>query len=78
VSVSRSVLPFADEEDSRYFAGSALRDSRDQVGVIDGLTAWFRGWQCGRQPTSWALILMMLGNIARYIAPAVGWTPAGS
>lgn len=41
VSVSRSVLPIVDEEDSRYFAGSALRDSRDQVGVIDGLTARF-------------------------------------
>jgi alkanesulfonate monooxygenase SsuD/methylene tetrahydromethanopterin reductase-like flavin-dependent oxidoreductase (luciferase family) len=41
VSVSRSVLPIADAEDSRYFAGSALRDSRDQVGIIDGLTARF-------------------------------------
>jgi alkanesulfonate monooxygenase SsuD/methylene tetrahydromethanopterin reductase-like flavin-dependent oxidoreductase (luciferase family) len=30
-----------DEEDNYYFAGSALRDSRDQVGVIDGLTARF-------------------------------------
>jgi alkanesulfonate monooxygenase SsuD/methylene tetrahydromethanopterin reductase-like flavin-dependent oxidoreductase (luciferase family) len=41
VSVSRSVLPIVDEEDNRYFAGSAMRDSRDQVGVIDGLTARF-------------------------------------
>jgi hypothetical protein len=30
-----------DEEDSRYFAGAALRDGRDQVGIIDGLTARF-------------------------------------
>jgi alkanesulfonate monooxygenase SsuD/methylene tetrahydromethanopterin reductase-like flavin-dependent oxidoreductase (luciferase family) len=41
ISVSRSVLPVVDAEDSRFFAGSALRDSRDQVGVIDGLTARF-------------------------------------
>ncbi|NUT71628.1 LLM class flavin-dependent oxidoreductase [Pseudarthrobacter sp. C4D7] len=41
VSVSRSVLPIVDEEDTYYFAGSALRDSRDQVGVIDGLTSRF-------------------------------------
>ncbi len=41
VSVSRSVLPIVDEEDNYYFAGSALRDSRDQVGVIDGLTSRF-------------------------------------
>jgi len=41
VSVSRSVLPIVDEEDNYYFAGSALRDGRDQVGVIDGLTARF-------------------------------------
>jgi alkanesulfonate monooxygenase SsuD/methylene tetrahydromethanopterin reductase-like flavin-dependent oxidoreductase (luciferase family) len=41
VSVSRSVLPIVDEEDNYYFAGSALRDGRDQVGVIDGTTARF-------------------------------------
>jgi len=41
VSVSRSVLPIVDEEDNYYFGGSALRDGRDQVGVIDGLTARF-------------------------------------
>ena len=29
VSVSRSILPIVDDEDNRYFAGSALRDSRD-------------------------------------------------
>lgn len=41
VSVSRSVLPIVDDEDARYFGGSALRDGRDQVGVIDGLTSRF-------------------------------------
>ncbi|WP_426997040.1 LLM class flavin-dependent oxidoreductase [Pseudarthrobacter sp. N5] len=41
VSVSRSVLPLADEEDKRYFGGSALREGHDQVGRIDGLTARF-------------------------------------
>jgi len=41
ISVSRSVLPIVDDEDRRYFAGSALRDGRDQVGIIDGLTARF-------------------------------------
>ncbi|MFD5276186.1 LLM class flavin-dependent oxidoreductase [Pseudarthrobacter sp. NPDC058362] len=41
VSVSRSVLPIVDDQDRRYFGGSALRDTRDQVGVIDGLTARF-------------------------------------
>lgn len=41
ISVSRSVLPIVDAEDARYFGGSALRDTRDQVGTIDGLTARF-------------------------------------
>ncbi|KQQ88277.1 LLM class flavin-dependent oxidoreductase [Pseudarthrobacter sp. SL88] len=41
ISVSRSVLPIVDDEDRRYFAGSALRDGRDQVGIIDGFTARF-------------------------------------
>lgn len=41
VSVSRSVLPIVDDQDRRYFGGSALRDTRDQVGIIDGLTARF-------------------------------------
>lgn len=41
VSVSRSVLPIVDEEDHRYFGGSALRDVRDQVGRIDGSIARF-------------------------------------
>ena len=41
VSVSRSILPITDDQDRRYFGGSALRDTRDQVGVIDGLTARF-------------------------------------
>ena len=56
VSVSRSVLPIVDEEDSRYFAGSALRDSRDQVGVIDGLPARFGKTYAGAPdvlPSSW-------------------------
>jgi alkanesulfonate monooxygenase SsuD/methylene tetrahydromethanopterin reductase-like flavin-dependent oxidoreductase (luciferase family) len=98
VSVSRSVLPIVDEEDSRYFAGSALRDSRDQVGVIDGLTARFGKTYAGApdvlaeqlaadaavQSADTLLLTIpnqlgvdfnakMLGNIARYIAPAVGW-----
>ncbi|BAS10917.1 monooxygenase [Arthrobacter sp. Hiyo4] len=45
-----------DDEDSRYFAGSALRDSRDQVGVIDGLTARFGKTYAGPRmswPNSW-------------------------
>ena len=41
VSVSRSVLPIVDEEDRRFFGLSALREKRDQVGVIDGLVARF-------------------------------------
>jgi len=41
VSVSRSVLPIVDDEDRRYFGLSALREKRDQVGVIDGLVARF-------------------------------------
>ncbi|MCB5273676.1 hypothetical protein BJG92_01200 [Arthrobacter sp. SO5] len=41
VSVSRSVLPIADEEDRHSFGLSALRGGRDQEGVIDGLVARF-------------------------------------
>ena len=41
VSVSRSVLPIVDDEDRRFFGLSALREKRDQVGVIDGLVARF-------------------------------------
>ncbi len=41
VSVSRSVLPIADEEDQRYFGLSALREGRDQVGRLDGTLARF-------------------------------------
>lgn len=41
VSVSRSILPIVDDADRRYFGGSALRDTRDQVGVIDGFTSRF-------------------------------------
>jgi alkanesulfonate monooxygenase SsuD/methylene tetrahydromethanopterin reductase-like flavin-dependent oxidoreductase (luciferase family) len=101
VSVSRSVLPIVDEEDSRYFAGSALRDSRDQVGIIDGLTARFGKTYAGAadvvaeqlaadaaiQAADTLLLTVpnqlgvdfnakMLGNIARHIAPALGWSPS--
>ena len=41
VSVSRSVLPLADDEDRRYFGLSALREGRDQVGALDGTLARF-------------------------------------
>lgn len=103
VSVSRSILPIVDEEDSRYFAGSALRDSRDQVGIIDGITARFGKTYAGApdvlaeqlaadaavQAADTLLVTVpnqlgvdfnakMLGNIARYIAPAVGWSSARS
>ncbi|WP_079598827.1 LLM class flavin-dependent oxidoreductase [Arthrobacter sp. P2b] len=99
VSVSRSVLPIVDAEDSRYFAGSALRDSRDQVGIIDGLTARFGKSYVGEpdqlaeqlaadsavQAADTLLLTVpnqlgvefnakLLGNVARYIAPALGWT----
>ena len=103
VSVSRSILPIVDDEDNRYFAGSALRDSRDQVGVIDGLTARFGKTYAGSpdilaeqlaadaavQAADTLLVTVpnqlgvdfnakMLGNIARYIAPAAGWSPGRS
>ncbi|MET4592168.1 LLM class flavin-dependent oxidoreductase [Arthrobacter sp. 754] len=102
VSVSRSVLPIVDEEDSRYFGGSALRDVRDQVGIIDGVTARFGKSYVGEpdalagqlaadaavQAADTLLVTVpnqlgvdfnakMLGNIARYVAPELGWTPAG-
>lgn len=98
VSVSRSVLPIVDAEDNQYFAGSALRDSRDQVGIIDGLTARFGKTYAGApdvlaeqlaadtavQAADTLLLTVpnqlgvdfnakLLGNIARYIAPALGW-----
>jgi alkanesulfonate monooxygenase SsuD/methylene tetrahydromethanopterin reductase-like flavin-dependent oxidoreductase (luciferase family) len=103
VSVSRSILPIVDQEDERYFAGSALRDSRDQVGVIDGLTARFGKTYAGApdvlaeqlaadaavQAADTLLVTVpnqlgvdfnakMLGTIARYIAPAIGWSRARS
>ncbi|MET3163057.1 UNVERIFIED_ORG: alkanesulfonate monooxygenase SsuD/methylene tetrahydromethanopterin reductase-like flavin-dependent oxidoreductase (luciferase family) [Arthrobacter sp. UYEF10] len=103
VSVSRSILPIVDDEDNRYFAGSALPDSQDQVGVIDGLTARFGKTYAGApnllaeqlaadaavQAADTLLVTVpnqlgvdfnakLLGNIARHIAPAVGWTPARS
>jgi alkanesulfonate monooxygenase SsuD/methylene tetrahydromethanopterin reductase-like flavin-dependent oxidoreductase (luciferase family) len=101
VSVSRSVLPIVDAEDSRYFAGSALRDSRDQVGIIDGLTARFGKSYVGApdalaeelagdaavQAADTLLLTVpnqlgvefnakLLGSVARYIAPALGWKAA--
>ncbi|KQQ92384.1 alkane 1-monooxygenase [Arthrobacter sp. Leaf141] len=100
VSVSRSILPIVDAEDARYFGGSALREGRDQVGVIDGLTARFGKSYVG-EPDALArelaadsavqaadLLLLtvpnqlgvdfnakLLGNIARHIAPSLGWQP---
>lgn len=41
VSVSRSVIPIVDDEDRHYFALSALRETRDQVGVLDGAMSRF-------------------------------------
>lgn len=41
VSVSRSVIPLVSDEDRQYFALSALRDTRDQVGVLDGALSRF-------------------------------------
>lgn len=101
VSVSRSVLPIVDAEDNMYFAGSALRDSRDQVGTIDGLTARFGKSYAGApdvlaeqlaadtavQAADTLLLTVpnqlgvdfnakLLGNIARYVAPALGWKAA--
>jgi alkanesulfonate monooxygenase SsuD/methylene tetrahydromethanopterin reductase-like flavin-dependent oxidoreductase (luciferase family) len=103
VSVSRSVLPIVDAEDSRYFAGSAMRDSRDQVGIIDGLTARFGKSYVGEpdqlaeqlaadsavQAADTLLLTVpnqlgvefnakLLGNVARHIAPALGWSPSRS
>ncbi|WP_411376493.1 LLM class flavin-dependent oxidoreductase [Arthrobacter sp. MPF02] len=99
ISVSRSVLPIVDAEDGRYFAGSALRDSRDQVGIIDGLTARFGKSYVGEpdklaeelvadtavQAADTLLLTVpnqlgvefnvkLLGNVCRYIAPALGWS----
>lgn len=103
VSVSRSVLPIVDDEDQRYFAGSALRGGHDQVGIIDGLTARFGKTYAGApdalaeqlaadaavQAADTLLLTVpnqlgvdfntkMLGNVARQIAPAIGWSPAAS
>ncbi len=101
ISVSRSVLPIADDEDRRYFAGSALRDGRDQVGIIDGLTARFGKSYVGEpdrlaeelaadtavQAADTLLLTVpnqlgvefnakLLGNVARHIAPSLGWNPS--
>jgi alkanesulfonate monooxygenase SsuD/methylene tetrahydromethanopterin reductase-like flavin-dependent oxidoreductase (luciferase family) len=100
VSVSRSVLPIVDDEDRRYFGLSALREKRDQVGIIDGLVARFGKSYVGEpdalagelaadaavQAADTLLLTVpnqlgvdfnakLLGNIARHIAPAIGWEP---
>ncbi|MEK0156223.1 LLM class flavin-dependent oxidoreductase [Arthrobacter oryzae] len=100
VSVSRSVLPIVDDEDRRYFGLSALREKRDQVGIIDGLVARFGKSYVGEpeaiaeelaadaavQAADTLLLTVpnqlgvdfnakLLGNIARHIAPAIGWQP---
>lgn len=41
VSISRSVLPIVDDEDRQYFGLSALRETRDQVGILDGAMSRF-------------------------------------
>jgi len=41
ISVSRSVIPLADDEDRQYFGLSSLRENRDQVGPLDGAIARF-------------------------------------
>ncbi|HWK80357.1 MAG TPA: LLM class flavin-dependent oxidoreductase [Thermomicrobiales bacterium] len=40
VSVSRSVLPITTDEDRRYFGGRA-EDTRDQIGILDGVRSRF-------------------------------------
>ena len=101
VSVSRSVLPIADEEDQRYFGLSALREGRDQVGRLDGTLARFGKSYVGPpdilagqlaedaavQAADTLLLTVpnqlgvdynakLLGNVARHIAPALGWSPS--
>jgi alkanesulfonate monooxygenase SsuD/methylene tetrahydromethanopterin reductase-like flavin-dependent oxidoreductase (luciferase family) len=100
ISVSRSVLPVVDEEDRRYFGLSALRETRDQVGIIDGLVARFGKSYVGEpdalaeqlaadaavQAADTLLLTVpnqlgvdfnakLLGNIARFVAPGIGWKP---
>lgn len=41
VSVSRSVIPITTDEDVRYFGVRAQQDSRDQVGLLDGVQSHF-------------------------------------
>ncbi|WP_104168522.1 LLM class flavin-dependent oxidoreductase [Arthrobacter sp. SX1312] len=41
VSVSRSILPIVSETDEYYFGVRAQRESRDQVGVLDGARSRF-------------------------------------
>ena len=100
VSVSRSVLPLADDEDRQYFGLSALREGRDQVGALDGTLARFGKSYIGEpdviagelaadaavQAADTLLLTVpnqlgveynakLLGNIARQVAPALGWAP---
>ena len=101
VSVSRSVIPVVDDVDRMYFGLRAQADSRDQVGMIDGLLSRFGRSYMGDpaqlseelaadEAVRAADTLMltvpnqlgvayntkMLENIAKYIAPAIGWEPA--
>lgn len=103
ISVSRSVLPIADDEDQRYFGLSALREGRDQVGHLDGTLARFGKSYVGApdaladqlaadaavQAADTLLLTVpnqlgadynakLLANVTRYIAPAIGWSPAAS
>jgi alkanesulfonate monooxygenase SsuD/methylene tetrahydromethanopterin reductase-like flavin-dependent oxidoreductase (luciferase family) len=41
VAVSRSVIPITTDEDVRYFGVRAQADSRDQVGMLDGVQSRF-------------------------------------
>ncbi len=101
VSVSRSVLPIVDDEDHQYFGLSALRENRDQVGVLDGAMSRSGKSYIG-EPDQLAedlaadtavasadtLMLTvpnllgvdynakLLGNVAKHVAPAIGWEPA--
>jgi alkanesulfonate monooxygenase SsuD/methylene tetrahydromethanopterin reductase-like flavin-dependent oxidoreductase (luciferase family) len=77
VSVSRSVLPIVDAEDSRYFAGSALRDGRDQVGIIDGLTARFGKSYVG-EPDRLAEQLAADSAVQAADTLLLGWSPSRS
>ncbi|PYI69630.1 LLM class flavin-dependent oxidoreductase [Arthrobacter livingstonensis] len=103
VSVSRSVIPVVDDTDRMYFGLRSQTDSRDQVGMIDGLLSRFGKSYMGDpgvlaqelaadaavQAADTLMLTVpnqlgvdynvkMLENITKYIAPAIGWTPAGA